>query len=254
MKIYFVETSATLIDRYASCGVKNYLISYAYDKEGNYIKKLKSMVPDASILLDSGAFTVFSKGIEIPLNEYIEFIVEFQDKVDYFFALDVINSGESSLENYKKMLENKKLDHTKLIPVFHRNDNEKILEYYCQHSNYIALGGNVGAGTIRQRTNYINRTIRNIPLGKKIHLLGVTSPNILYQIGKSVTSVDSSTASSKMGNTNKAFSLGGLPKINQAFKNSRVDPDRGYKLHIWNIRKMLQLEKEINEFNNIINN
>jgi len=88
-------------------------------------------------ILDSGAFTAFSKKTEIDVDEYIEFI----KKHGHYFqggwiSLDSIGDGEKSYRNWEYMRQ-QGID---VIPVFHINTDEKWLEKYMQETNYIAIG------------------------------------------------------------------------------------------------------------------
>lgn len=98
---------------------------------------------DKAVILDSGAFSVWSKGDVINLDEYVEYCSE-HPEISYYVALDVIPgkpndikslsvSGieaacEEGWRNYLKML--RKLPIEKTIPVFHQGDNPKWLEKY----------------------------------------------------------------------------------------------------------------------------
>ena len=94
---------------------------------------------ELKICLDSGAFSAFSKGVVINLDEYISFIKEHEDILEVYANLDVIGDPEGTLKNQKYM-ESKGL---KPLPTFHYGEPIKYLKYYLDHYDYIALGGMV---------------------------------------------------------------------------------------------------------------
>lgn len=99
--------------------------------------------PTRLLLLDSGAFSVWTQGATIDLDDYISFCEEFPD-CSYYVNLDVIpgtpgnkaslttDSVEASCkagwENYKRMID--VLPKEKVIPVFHQGDPIRWLEKY----------------------------------------------------------------------------------------------------------------------------
>ena len=99
--------------------------------------------PTRLLLLDSGAFSVWTQNVEIDLDDYIAFCEAFPD-CSYYVNLDVIPGTpgkKSSLTtetvedacrrgwgNYQRMIE--RLPKHKVIPVFHQGDGIKWLEKY----------------------------------------------------------------------------------------------------------------------------
>lgn len=96
-----------------------------------------------SLMLDSGAFTVWSQGETILLEDYLSFCHDFPG-CSYFVNLDVIpgkmndkrslnkDSIEASCkqgwQNYRSMIE--ELPKERVIPVYHQNDPLKWLDKY----------------------------------------------------------------------------------------------------------------------------
>lgn len=99
--------------------------------------------PTRLMLLDSGAFSVWTQGVTIDLEEYISFCEEFPD-CSYYVNLDVIpgTPGKKSKltkdvieaacrqgwDNYRRMID--RLPQHKVIPVFHQGDGIKWLDKY----------------------------------------------------------------------------------------------------------------------------
>lgn len=96
-----------------------------------------------SLMIDSGAFTVWNKGESIDLDAYISFCKEHIDVLDVIVALDVIpgkpgkkhtrenvdKSCAQGWENYKKMIKGG-LPVEKVVPVFHQGDDFTWLRKY----------------------------------------------------------------------------------------------------------------------------
>lgn len=103
------------------------------------------------LFLDSGAFSAWTQGVEIDIQEYIAFIKEHEHILEVYANLDVIGVGgkqpnrltaEMTLKN-QKIMEDAGL---KPMAVFHFGEPFEFLEYYVQNNEYIALGvaGNTG--------------------------------------------------------------------------------------------------------------
>jgi len=92
-----------------------------------------------SLFLDSGAFSAWSKGIEININDYIHFIKEHEQYIDVYANLDSIGNPEKTLQNQKVMEE----AGLSPLPCFHYGEDIKYLKYYLRYYQYIALGGMV---------------------------------------------------------------------------------------------------------------
>ena len=168
--------------------MKNHLTAWI-DKDElklreDYFKK------DCNVLIDSGAFTTFTKGKKIDIYEYSDFIKSYtlkwkkKLKSINFINLDVIGDAEKSWKNQHKL---EKLN-VNTIPVVHLEGfKKKHLEKAHKEYDYFAVGGLVG----KKRTqilmflDYCFRVMFTyVKKGNKlpkIHLLGVGSEKILYR-------------------------------------------------------------------------
>lgn len=108
------------------------------------------------LMLDSGAFSVWSKGHHIDLEAYIAYCREFSD-VTYYVNLDVIpgvandrfsrnketieRACRAGWDNYWMMVnELEPSQRHKIVPVFHQHDDFKWLEKYLNHGvRYIGI-------------------------------------------------------------------------------------------------------------------
>ena len=107
----------------------------------NSLVKSGERMNKVSLFLDSGAYSAFTKGISIDIQEYIKFIKENIEYLTIYANLDCIGDAEASLKN-QKIMEEAGLHP---IPCYHMNEEEKYLRYYLDNYEYIALGGMVGA-------------------------------------------------------------------------------------------------------------
>ena len=95
------------------------------------------------LFLDSGAFSAFTKNVEINIDEYIEFIKEHKQYLDVYANLDVIKNADATLENQRYM-ESKGLNP---LPVYHLGSNHSYLKYYADNYDYLGIGGMAGIDT-----------------------------------------------------------------------------------------------------------
>ena len=135
-----------------------------------------------SLFLDSGAFSAWSKGAEINIQEYISFIKMNKKYIDYYSVLDSIGDPELTLKNQRIM---EKAGLTPL-PCFHYGEDLKYLKTYLAKYEYICLGGMVPISTSNLETwlgdlfsNYICDD-KGIPK-VKIHGFGMTSLDLMLK-------------------------------------------------------------------------
>jgi|LGVD01.1.fsa_nt_gb hypothetical protein len=95
-----------------------------------------------SIFLDSGAFSMFTQGIEVNLQAYADFIRKNSKLIHIASNLDVIGKGnEKATYKNQKTLESMG---AKIAPVHHARDKDKWLERYLNDGyEDIFLGGMV---------------------------------------------------------------------------------------------------------------
>jgi hypothetical protein len=139
---YFFSSSARAYPLLKELGAKNYLLSFAVDA-----KQCHKML-DENVIIDSGAFSVWNKGITIDIDDYLEFC-KAQPSRWTFINLDVIppkgataedieNCCQKGYENYlylKQHLEN-------IMPVFHYGEDIKWLHKYMETADWIGISPN----------------------------------------------------------------------------------------------------------------
>jgi hypothetical protein len=115
----------------------NTLESYYYLKDAKgEIKDIITNIKAEKVFLDSGAFSAFNKGIEIPVDEYSKFVAEHQDLFDVVASMDVKGDPEKSWEN-QKIMESFGLNP---IPVYHVGEELKWLYKYLDSYEYFGIG------------------------------------------------------------------------------------------------------------------
>ena len=242
MRIYFVETALPNITNHAELGVKNYLVSYWYDKKLTKITKIRDLVPDADIILDSGAYSAFQKKVELKLETYVDFVKKNQHLVNHVVGLDVIKDPSQSMENFDKM----RSEGLNVIPTFHAGSDVSYLKEYCKKADYIAIGGVVYLKfSLRLLFNYLQNLLDIIPKDKKVHIFGTTNFDLLFRYGDRVTSVDSSIVSRRSA-YNDSLSITGIPRLVQAMPH-RITEKGVTALQKAGIYRILQMESLINE-------
>lgn len=102
---------------------------------GTCFKKLRMNKID--LFLDSGAFSAWSKNVNIDIQEYIKFIKKNKKYIETYANLDVIGNPRATLKN-QKIMEKAGL---KPLPTFHVGSDVQYLEYYIENYDYIAIGG-----------------------------------------------------------------------------------------------------------------
>lgn len=154
----------------------------------------------AKILLDSGAFTFWTKTGEVPLEDYAEFVVENQGAIEHAINLDAIPSktGQDykqppivSFENWLKLRE---LGANTLPVIHYGEDPSWVRAYLSEGADYICVGGLVKKRYAAARM-FLDTIFAHIcgPNGYpvcKVHGLGVHNVDLTRRYPW--TSVDSS--------------------------------------------------------------
>lgn len=128
-------------------GVEYYLESHHYIHRKSYIDKIKK--DGKKVFLDSGAFSAFTKGIEVDMKGYCQWIqknmdiIEVIDGVICASVLDHIGSAQGTYENQLAM----EALGVRPLPCFHYGEDERYLEWYIANYDYITIGGMVPIST-----------------------------------------------------------------------------------------------------------
>lgn len=251
MKLYSVETGGYLGDDYYEItGIRNILVSYFYFSKNQQLIKIKSNFPDVNFILDSGAFSAFTQSKVIDKEAFYQYVKDNMDLFNHVVALDDLKDPEYTKQNYIEM----KKFRPDVIPTFHFGEDYDFLKYYVKNSDYIAIGGTVQLQSGRKITNFIIKCLEMIPKEKKIHLFGVFNPNILFRFNNRIESADASTISVKTANTNQGLNVSGFPRVmKEIFPYRTIQNDQKRKLLFYNAKRLLDIEKQINEYGMKVN-
>ena len=130
-------------------GVKNILTS-AYALMRSRAAEARVMGGDrtwiSSFFLDSGAYSAWTQGVQIDINEYAEFIIKHKSNINVYAGLDAIGNYKETLRRQTAM------EQMGLNPLstFHFSTNLSKVPYgllreQLKERKHIALGGMVGA-------------------------------------------------------------------------------------------------------------
>ena len=186
----------------------NCLLSYLIDKHliKKFLIRKKSGEWKGKLLIDNGAYTVWKKGGVIDIDEYLSFLNENIEYINYAISLDkipgmyqkqkvysdIVNAAEETYSNYIYMKERIK-DPNKLLPVFHQDEPFEYLERYLEFDDieYICIA----AHDMNTRHDWYRDCFSIIKHSKhpniKVHCLGNSLPEIVDYFP--FTSIDASS-------------------------------------------------------------
>ena len=138
--------------------------------------------------VDSGAFSAYSRGIDIDIDEYIDWINTWHPNLERYCCWDTIPSGDitpdvsapKTWENYLYM-KSKLTDPHKLVYCFHYGEDVSYLIQALESGiDYVALGGVARKGR-KQRYEFFDSLI---PIFEQyphvhVHAFGMTAIDIL---------------------------------------------------------------------------
>ncbi len=214
MELYFAGSEAFSDIVFDEPG--NLLMSYYYvgQKFPKFIELLEKKEPDKKLFIDSGAFTAWTKGKPINVDEYIDFINTYSEHINLYGQIDVIpgdiikghtqeqveEAAAATWENYLYMRPKMK-NPEGLLYTFHVGEPYKYLEEALEwkdengkHISYIALGGMVGKPMPAKKL-FLDACFRIIKQSNnpkvKVHTFGMTSFSFLENYP--ITSADSTS-------------------------------------------------------------
>jgi len=225
MDIYFVtcKTKEEII-AIKEIQPEKLLLSYFYFKNKPLAEFIKEIGYTPIIMLDSGAYSAYTKGKTISPIDYMRYIKENEEYIQSYIALYVIGEAEISLKYYEIM----KLKGFNPLPVFHFGDDETYLELFIREGNdYIALGNTVSVRNKVLVAEWINVLTAKYPT-TKFHLLGSTSKKITKN-----TNIHSCDSSSWI-----LMAINGFPKEIKG-KTPQAKLERAK----WQLRKIMEENK-----------
>jgi len=244
--LYFAGAQAMVSEELMEANSNYRLLSYWHDKKR--IERRRDM--GLLTFIDSGAFTSHTKGIEVDVDTYIDYLNERIDSIDCAaqvdeipgtFGLpkskkDLIEAPIISWDNYLYM-EKRVKQPEKILPVFHQFEKFKHFETMVNYGvPYIGISPS-NEISVSQKIPWINECFKIIEKSGrtdvKIHAFGMTSLNVLEMYP--FYSADST--SWLMTSANGAI----MSKYGTIFVSERGIQDRK---HIFNLSKETQLEIE----------
>lgn len=201
--------------------VRTYLTSYAYAKDTQLF--VRNASPGSKLMVDSGAYTVYTQGQTLTCEEYRDWLVELRETLpDHielagYFNLDVIGDQAKTWENQERM----EALGEKPIPIITKGASEKHILRALDEYDYFALGGLVpyssqvdelkrwiGYVFLRVMRHWNTYPIKPFP---RVHLLGVGRESLLRMFP--VFSCDSSSwLSSVQYGAHRATKYPGVPR------------------------------------------
>lgn len=124
-------------------GVRHILESFHYVGKQKYADDMRA--DGAKIFLDSGAYSAFTKGTEIDLPNYCEYVKRNYDiieSVDGTYLFSVLDGIGDPLKTWRNQLAMEERG-VRPLPCFHYGEDERYLEWYLERYDYITLGGMV---------------------------------------------------------------------------------------------------------------
>lgn len=146
----------------------NILVSFPYMSPG-VIEQLRQCGPNLRLLLDCGAYTAWTSGKPIDLDEYCRFLEAPPVPLWRYFALDVVGDPEATWRNYEVMLKRG----FRPLPIMTPGESLETMDRYYETSDVVGLGG-LNALKPSRKHNYV-RTVMAHAAGRKVHLLGYTT-------------------------------------------------------------------------------
>lgn len=151
----------------------NILASYHYFKKKPEVLR-ECVLKQFDVLIDSGAFSAHTKGVNINIDEYCEFIKK--TGAVYYASLDVIGNATETMKNHRYMVEQHGLNP---IPTFHMGSTLEELFPVIESANYIALGGLVFKPDIMQHCDEVWSYILREKPNLKVHGFGLTNIELM---------------------------------------------------------------------------
>jgi hypothetical protein len=164
----------TDVEKQAVDEVQHILDSYHYIGNERMVNRIRST--GRQIFLDSGAFSAFTQGITVDLNEYCNYVKKNQDIFEVVSVLDAIGDADQTYRNQVAM----ERQGVQALPCYHYGEPETVLEYYASNYEYITIGGMVPISSPQLRIWLDRIWGRHLTNGDgtprlKVHGFGLTS-------------------------------------------------------------------------------
>jgi hypothetical protein len=156
----------------------NLLLSYHYFKKHNMAAFLRGVFGNVvpTVFLDSGAWSAFTMGVIIKLDDYIRYCHDNAASLWTYCNLDDMKRPEITLANQREM----ERQGLAPMPVFHIGEPWDVLERYAEEYDHIAIG-RIVPYTTRPKViiPYLGKSFRIVDGRAKVHGLGVSNTTLL---------------------------------------------------------------------------
>ena len=208
-------------EKQARLSIEHNLESFHYVYRQSAVDKIRQ--DGKTVFLDSGAFSAFTKGIEVNIPKYCEYVqknIDIIEVVDGTVMASVLDGIGDPLKTWQNQLHMESLG-VRPVPCYHYGEDERWLEHYMANYDYVALGGMVPIST-PQLVHWLDRIFekhlcdRSGKLKIKVHGFGLTSLPLMKRYPW--YSVDSSTW--VMWSANGMLLVPGVGQVNVSSKSS----------------------------------
>lgn len=196
--------------------VTHLLESYHYIHKQSFVDQIRK--DGERVFLDSGAFSAFTQGVVIPIEQYADYIKTNKDIIKMASVLDAIGDPEGTYHNQNK-LESLGVE---VLPCFHFGEPLDLCEYYVRNYPYMTIGGMVPIPN-NKLMPWLDEVWDKVLTDKdgvartKVHGFGLTARVLMERYPW--YSVDSSSWVQMAANGNLIF-----PEINKAIPISSRSP------------------------------
>jgi hypothetical protein len=138
-------------------GLPHILESWHYVGKQSFVDHMRAN--GAKVFLDSGAFSAYTLGVTLSVEDYCDYIcrnwdiIRFEDGALMASVLDGIGDAQKTYENQLEMerIFASRGWPVRPLPCFHFGEDTRYLDHYVANYDYITLGGMVGASTDQLR-------------------------------------------------------------------------------------------------------
>lgn len=172
MKVYFgAAERPNALHTLIKAGGSRIMLSYAEPPSETCWQIIKKH--GLEVLLDSGAFSTWKRGIHLCLSQYMAYIGGYDLK--HYFNLDVVGNPETTAKNQAEM----EAAGLSPIPVFHCGEPWKLLDILVSRYTLIGLGGTVGK-PYRVKERWFQQVFTRHPF-HWFHGLGLANDRLIRQ-------------------------------------------------------------------------
>ena len=251
MRVYFVfsEHHSDIL-REEGCKI---LVSYPYMSD-KY--KDEANIPDgfSEVMCDSGAYQLQTGTAEVYIKSYalwLNLLLPKHPEVVGYMNLDILGDPVATLEN-QFYLESEGLHP---IPAWHSGEEMSFLDLYCEHYEWVAIGGLVSGMVRGQNLVKLSNLITQRYPNTKFHFFGIGISGVKAYLQVRPYSCDFSTWSTtaRFGNVivpDKKQIIREAPLPQKDRDRLRIDAEYQRKLVRFSVKNILMFEKTLSELEN----